>query len=117
MPPESVSLSDIVAQLVAATTLGTISWEVDPDDDESFRAKLGVGVVLLARGISYSPEVLNGMLALELIDSKGRTVLKSNQVFADDSLKNLYEMARSQALDLDTTISAMLADIKLRSGT
>jgi len=122
MPLEQISILDIVCPLIDGTKNGSIQWEAESSESDSFRTNLKAGGVRLSRTISFSaftttPAPIAGYV-VELLDPKGRSIFQFQPQDTQEDLtavNELFDLARHQALKLDPTITALVEEIRERS--
>lgn len=115
MPLEQPSPLDIVRMLIHGTKNGSIKWEAESTEGDSFRTIFPTGGVRISRVVAFSG--VGGPLLLELLDPKDRTLFQFRPETMHDlpPVKELFELASRQALNLDQAIGALVEEIRKRS--
>lgn len=103
-------LVQLINELYRATLDGRIRWQETASED-AFRVGLGDGLVRIQRG----SEPVRGYYVISLLNKHGRIV---DELQAGDftehyqQLDDLYQKARSSALNEDQIVDSMLRDLK-----
>jgi len=108
----------LVNRLVDLTNKGEINW-TPAGDDQTFVATLGQYGVVISRDSAWSE---SGVM-LRLLDSEGESIDEirakdftdiAEQVFAAESLQELFNGARRRAKGADKIIEGILAELDKR---
>ena len=115
MPPEQTTILDVVRVLIEGTKKGRIKWESDASQSDVFFTTLQKGYVRVSQLVSFTGP--GEPLLFELLDKEWRTISKLQPDTSDDYpvVRELYDLARSQALNLDQTLAALVEEIQSRS--
>ncbi len=115
MAPDQMLTQNVVRRLIEGTNNGTIQWASESIEGDSFRATLNNGGVRVSRVVEFPG--LDGPIMFELLDPYGTSIFqfRPHTDLEVTPVKELFHLARRQALNLDQTIGALIEEIESRT--